>query len=62
MAGIVSYGVGCGRPDFPGVYTNVARYAKWIDLNSKAETGTLTCSLIMTISMLNLLKILTLLY
>ncbi|XP_045713211.1 putative serine protease 42 [Phyllostomus hastatus] len=28
--GIVSWGFGCGRQDVPGVYTDVAFYAKWI--------------------------------
>ena len=36
LAGIVSYGQGCGEKDRPGIYTRISAYLDWIKFNSRS--------------------------
>ncbi|OCT59118.1 serine protease 33-like [Xenopus laevis] len=41
LIGVVIFGNGCGKKDYPGVYTSVANYTKWISAEPDRRLGLL---------------------
>lgn len=42
LTGVVSFGLECALPNFPGVYANVSHHRQWIDDNT--ENLATTCA------------------
>ncbi|XP_015277158.1 PREDICTED: transmembrane protease serine 12 [Gekko japonicus] len=50
LIGVTSFGMGCGKPKFPGIYIRTATYGKWINSQAivydKTTTVSIPCVLI----------------
>ncbi|XP_043923925.1 acrosin-like [Protopterus annectens] len=40
LVGVTSWGIGCGTPGFPGIYTNISDYKEWIEAKLKEDDPT----------------------
>lgn len=48
LTGVVSFGLECALPDFPGVYANVSHHRQWIDENTEnlATYARMSCAVL----------------